>query len=79
MNEANMDTENTPNLPYRIAVEMQAHIVRQAETSDYFVGRAEREDMAHDYAMHLIDTNAVDPTSVAFEGLMAWRRIYNGQ
>ena len=75
-NSANMDTPYTPNLPYRIAMEMQEHIQQMAATSDYTLGRAEREDIAHDYALHLIDQNAVEPHSVAFDGLIQWRRMY---
>lgn len=76
-NGANMDAP-TPNLPYRLAREMQEFIVKQAETSDYVLGRAERYDLAHEYALHLIDQNAVEPSSIAFDGLIIWNKIFGG-
>ena len=75
-NRANLDTPNTPNLPYRLAVEIQEHIVREASTSDYTLGQAERHDMATDYAYELFNQNAFDPADIAFEALHHWQRIY---
>ena len=76
LNGAAMDPRPTPDIPDRLATEMQAHIIHLASTSDYMIGRAERDDMAVDYAYHLIDQNAVDPASLAFDALHLWRRMY---
>lgn len=78
LNGANMDTPHTPHLPYRIASEINEHVIRQAEMNDYMLGRAERDDIATDYVYHLLDQNAVSPETVAFDALHLWRRIYGG-
>jgi hypothetical protein len=76
-NNANMDTNYTPNFPYRLAHEINEHVTREVSQNDYFVGRAERDDIALDYVHHLIDQNAVEPSYIAFEGLFIWRRIFS--
>ena len=74
-NGADMDPSHTPNLPYRLAMEIQEHIVKYAETSDFTVGRAEREDLAEQYYIDNLE-GQVEPARLAFEGLYRWRQIY---
>ena len=76
-NGASMDTPNTPNLPYKLAVEIQQHVIREAEMNDYFIGQAERGDMATDYVTeHFI--GQIEPPSLAYDALSIWFSIYGG-
>lgn len=78
-NGAALDPRVPRTLAYRMAHEIQEAIEQQVATSDYTVGRAERADMAFDYANMLYDQNAVEPASLAFDALIHWRRVYGGE
>lgn len=76
-NGANMDSEFTPHFKYRLAVEINEHVEREASMTDYVLGRHERDDIAYDYTVHLIDQNAAD-SDICFGALAEWRRRYGG-
>lgn len=76
INTANLISEPSIHIPYRIAEEIQEHVTREAVRIPYLLGSADREDIAHDYALKLIDQNAVDPSTLAFDALIVWRRRY---
>jgi len=63
-------------LPYKLAVNLNAEVVRQCEMNDYTVGEAERHDLAMDIANQWLEQNAFDPADLALEALNYWRRIY---
>ena len=77
MNGAEMDSRFSPETSYRLAIEIQAHIVREASMSDYMIGQAERGDMATDYVTeHLV--GQVEPPSLAYDALTIWFNTYGG-
>jgi hypothetical protein len=63
-------------MPYMIAVNIQAEVVRYCSTSDYTVGEDERHMIAMDIVNEWSEQNAFDPIDLAFEGLNHWRRMY---
>ena len=63
-------------MPYMIAVNLQAEVVRQCEMNDYTVGEDERHDIAMDLVNQWSEQNAFEPIDLAFEGLNHWRRMY---
>ena len=63
-------------MPYMIAVNLQAEVVRQCEMNDYTVSETERHDIAMDIVNEWSEQNAFDPIDLAFEGLNHWRRMY---
>jgi len=78
MNGAEMDNPNLrPDVPYRLAAEIQAHIVREASMYDYTLGQAERGDMAIDYTQEVL-VGRVEPPSLAYDAMTLWFNIYGG-
>ena len=68
--------EHEPNIPYRLAMEMQEGIQAQVAMYDYTVGLAERNDMAIDIANEWFNAGTFEPHDLAFEALNRWRQIY---
>lgn len=77
-NGANLDTPHTPNFPYRLAYQIQESIVHQVEQNDYYVGQAERDDMATDLCNEWYNRGEFEPPEIAFDALMYWRRMFRG-
>lgn len=78
-NGASMETPHTPNFPYRLAVEIQEHVIRMARDEEFHPGREDRDQWAKEYTLNLIDQNAVSPEYVAWQGLQVWRATYGAR
>jgi hypothetical protein len=63
-------------MPYKLAVSLNAEVVRQVEMNDYTVGIHERHDIAMNIANEWLEQNAFDPADLALEALNHWRRMY---
>ena len=68
----------TPNLPYRLAHQMQEAIVQEVSMNDYYVGQAERAARAEEIAYKWWEQKKFEPPEIAFDALMYWRRIFRG-
>lgn len=73
-NGASMDAP-TINLPYRIAADIQNHVIREVERSGYIQDRAAREDIAW-YFVNETLRHEYEPEDIAWQGLHHWQRIY---
>lgn len=71
--EGNYHVDIRPNIPYRIAEEIQQFVLSQTVLSDYDLSVDERHEIAYAYALHLIDQNAFSDEMVAFDALQLWR------
>jgi hypothetical protein len=71
----NDDRYTQINMPYRLAMQIQEHVVQEASMTDYTLGIAEREDIAFYYVSEHL-SRWVDPESLAWDGLQHWYRIY---
>jgi len=67
--------EHESNLPVWLAVQIQEHIVKEANLNDYTIGMAERSDMATDYVVEHL-SKRVEPPSLAYDALTKWFEIY---
>lgn len=75
-NGAHMDTPHSPNFPYRKAVDMQDMILGRIATEEFYVGTAERRDMAGEIADDWFRREILEPPDLAYEALKMWMRIY---
>lgn len=64
------------NTPYRLALQIQEAIVQQAEMSDYYLGLADRVDIATDIALEWFNDTTFEPPDLALQALNHWFRIY---
>ena len=62
--------------PYRWAAYLNSLVIEQVQMWDYTVSVTDREDMATDIIDNLVNQNAFDPPSLAFDALVVWRSIY---
>jgi len=74
--DGNYHVDIRPNIPYRVAEEIQQFVLSQAVMFDYDISVDERHEIAHAYTLHLIDQNAFEDTMMAFDALQIWQTVH---